>query len=72
MARAMVHPMWGNLVQCAEVRDMRHFVGNPRHIGRREFCEVCGAMMWACEDCQSLTQCCTCGEYHARECPWPL
>jgi hypothetical protein len=65
----MVHPYWGTLVVCAQLRGEAHPV---EHVRLLEMCDVCGRTVEACEQCHVLTSCCPCAERHALECPWPL
>jgi hypothetical protein len=72
MARSMVHPYWGTLVVCAQLRPRSHFERFPTHDLRSEMCDHCGALLWSCVQCGRYVECCPCGEHHADECPWPL
>jgi hypothetical protein len=71
VANSMVHPYYGHMVICAEVRPDQHEHRDITYTNQLEFCE-CGWALVTCVECGVFSECCPCGSHHAPECPWPL
>jgi len=69
MPRAMIHPMWGDLVVCRELDGQQH---DQAHQLAVDECGDCLEGVVVCETCTVNVSCCGCGACHAVECPWPL
>jgi len=69
MTRAMIHPYYGHVVVCGELDGQQH--DQAHHLGV-DTCDRCEEDIVVCLDCQSSCSCCSCGDYHALECEWPL
>lgn len=69
---SMIHPVWGNVVCCAECSGAGHRLLNPGHTRAIDVCWGCGFDLLACVQCGAYIECCACGQAHAMECPWPL
>lgn len=65
----MIHPMWGDLIECLMADGQQH---DQSHVLAVDECEACVEAILICETCQVVISCCYCGKYHAYECPWPL
>src|SRR5258708_7084394 len=61
MPRSMIHPYFGTLVICAEIRETSHRLSHLGHGKRCELCDGCGSMLWACLNCGEYLECCPCG-----------
>jgi hypothetical protein len=72
MRRAMIHPYYGHTVECAQHNGEQHehFTGWAETV--LEPCEDCGDVLATCRKCMAVTACCSCGNYHSIDCPWPL
>jgi hypothetical protein len=68
----MRHPYYGDLVECARLCGTQHRHWGDHDIGW-QICDVCETrMLYTCDKCGVIIECCPCLERHAEECPWPL